>query len=330
MTKSSANEKSLNARAYINSHISDMREKFSKVTDEKVRWQLIETFNELTSSDEYQGNLAIVQEDIGAVRQYARRKKWWDITPEEFNEAKAEFYGKDMDLNLWENFEKLSKGDQIRYIIDKFWYTQYSFDCLLKYKLTTVLDENDRKNFRNLNNKSAQTLLMRKGTLESEDVQRFFSHIDNFWTFNDKTLNLIVDNSTWFNYIHWKFSKKNTHYILKKLKEKGINENIGISLLCNYNKFTFSKWIDGLDFIVDYLYKNFASGILIKDLLDIRKEKKEGKTINYKLTPSNIKILWILKKAGANVFVSGSTIFKSSDMKKTISELKNLGGNINE
>ena len=37
------------------------------------------------------------------------------------------------------------------------------------------------------------------------------------------------------------------------------------------------------------------------------------------ITTSNIKML---KEAGANVFVSGSTIFKASDMEKTISELK--------
>lgn len=38
------------------------------------------------------------------------------------------------------------------------------------------------------------------------------------------------------------------------------------------------------------------------------------------------KNIQMLGKAGANIFVSGSTIFKASDMKETISKLKNLGG----
>ena len=43
--------------------------------DKETRQKLIETFNELTSSDEYQGNLAVVQEDTDIIREYAKRKK---------------------------------------------------------------------------------------------------------------------------------------------------------------------------------------------------------------------------------------------------------------
>ena len=105
MTK--ANKKSLDAKAYINAQVNEIREKIRKATDEETRRQLIENFNEMTSSDEYQRNLAIVQEDTDAIRKEARKRKLWDITSEEFEEAKTDFYGKDMDLHFWDDFEKL-------------------------------------------------------------------------------------------------------------------------------------------------------------------------------------------------------------------------------
>ena len=53
--------------------------------------------------------------------------------------------------------------------------------------------------------------------------------------------------------------------------------------------------------------------IVDREKLDIDIEVDGG------ITTGNIKML---KETGANVFVSGSTIFKASDMEKTISELK--------
>lgn len=102
-----ANKKSIDAKTYINSKVNDMREKFKNSPDEEVRKQLVETFRKTTSSDEYQENLKIVNEDANIIRKDAKMKKWWDITSEEFNDIKTEFYGKDMSLDFWEDFEKL-------------------------------------------------------------------------------------------------------------------------------------------------------------------------------------------------------------------------------
>lgn len=125
-----ANKKSLDAKAYINAQVNEMREKFGKATDDEAKKQLIENFNELTSSDEYQENLAVVQEDTDIVREYAKRKKWWDITPEEFDAAKVDFYGKNMNLEFWEDFEKLDLWKKVDYIFEKFWDTNYAADLI--------------------------------------------------------------------------------------------------------------------------------------------------------------------------------------------------------
>ena len=114
------NKKSIDAKAYINGQVNKFREERRKTSGEEAKKELAETLRETTSSDKYQENLKVVREDSDAVRKYAKRQKWWDITPEEFKDAKTEFYGKDMNLNLWEDFENLSKYEQYKYIIDKF------------------------------------------------------------------------------------------------------------------------------------------------------------------------------------------------------------------
>lgn len=130
MTK--ANKKSLDAKSYINAQVNEMREKFSKATDEETRKQLIENFRETTSSDEYQKNLAVVQKDTDAIRNEARERKWWDISSEEFEEAKIDFYGKNMDLHFWDDFEKLDFWEKVDYIFEKFWDTDYAADLMIK------------------------------------------------------------------------------------------------------------------------------------------------------------------------------------------------------
>ena len=121
-----ANKKSIEAKAYINGNVNDMREQFVKAPDEEARKQLVETFRETTSSDEYQEKLGIVREDTDIVRKHARRKKGEDLTSQEFKDAKTEFYGKDMDLEFWEEFWKLKLWERVNYIFDKFWDTDYA------------------------------------------------------------------------------------------------------------------------------------------------------------------------------------------------------------
>ena len=75
-----ANKKSLDAKAYINGKVNKFREERRKTSGEEARRQLAENFKETTSTDEYQENLKVVREDSDAVRKYAKRKKWWDVT----------------------------------------------------------------------------------------------------------------------------------------------------------------------------------------------------------------------------------------------------------
>ena len=89
-----ANKESLNAKAYINGKVNDMRKQIVKVPAEKARKQLIKNFREITSSDEYQENLNIVNRDADAIRKslnpWERREK--------FGEAREDFYGP---LYMW-------------------------------------------------------------------------------------------------------------------------------------------------------------------------------------------------------------------------------------
>jgi hypothetical protein len=83
-----ANKTSLIAKAYINGKVNDMREKFREAPDEEAKKQLVETFRETTSSEEYKENLRIVNEDAKAVR---KSLKPWE-RKEKFGEAKEDFY----------------------------------------------------------------------------------------------------------------------------------------------------------------------------------------------------------------------------------------------
>ncbi len=121
-----ANKKSIDAKVYINGKVNDMKEQFVKAPDEEARKQLIETFRETTSSDEYQEKLWIVRDDTDIVRKHAKRKKGEWLTSQEFRDAKTEFYGKDMDLEFWEEFGKLKLWERVNYIFDKFWDTDYA------------------------------------------------------------------------------------------------------------------------------------------------------------------------------------------------------------
>lgn len=119
MTK--ANKQSLDAKVYINGKVNDMREQFKKTQDEWARKELIETFRETTSSDEYQEQLKIVNEDARSIRKWLNP---WDRTPENFEKAKEDFYWK---LNTYlssEEIEEFSEKDmyeKIDFLFKKFW-----------------------------------------------------------------------------------------------------------------------------------------------------------------------------------------------------------------
>lgn len=127
---SKANEKSLKAKAYINGQVNKFREERRKTSDEEARKQLAENFRKTTSSKEYQEQLKIVHEDTDTIIKYAKRKKWWDITSKELKDTKTEFYGKNMNLEFWEDFEKLDLEKKVDYIFEKFWDTDYAADLI--------------------------------------------------------------------------------------------------------------------------------------------------------------------------------------------------------
>ena len=101
------NKNSIDAKEYIIGKVMDMAIEFNKLTDDESKKQLIENLKKTTSSDEYKQNLAIVNEDSKIIRDYTRRKKWEDLTPQEFKDAINEFYGQNMDLNLPETRKKV-------------------------------------------------------------------------------------------------------------------------------------------------------------------------------------------------------------------------------
>lgn len=139
-----ANKKSLNAKVYINDKVNEMRESFHKASDEKTREQLIETFKKTTSSDEYKDNLNVVHEDTKAIRKDAKETWWERLTSEEFESTKTEFYGKDMSLEFWEDFEKLDLWKKLDFIFEKFWDTDYAADLVIKL-LKSLIPEHDYK-----------------------------------------------------------------------------------------------------------------------------------------------------------------------------------------
>ncbi len=139
-----ANKKSLDAKAYINGQVNKFREDRRKTIDDVAKKQLVENFRETTSSEEYQEQLDIVHEDADVIRKETREKRWRDITSEEFEDAKTEFYGKDMSLDFWDDFEKLDLWKKVDYLFERFWDTDYAADLMIKL-LKTLMPEHDGK-----------------------------------------------------------------------------------------------------------------------------------------------------------------------------------------
>lgn len=226
----SANKKSHDAKAYINAQVNEMREKFSKAHDGETREQLIENFNELTSSDEYQRNLSIVQDDTDVIRDYARRKKWWDITPEEFKDAKTEFYGKNMNLEFWKDFEKLDLWKKVDYIVDKFWDTDYAADLiidLLKQQFPKKLQWPTARSWDvKIKNYLLNIILSKKKKEDTPLESRFYEIEEKFWRWPIalRLHLLVMDNLNWENWHTeyrqhlwrlWKYYKNITQKTLK-------------------------------------------------------------------------------------------------------------------
>jgi len=116
-----ASKASLDAKGYINGKVNEMKEKFKKTQDESARKELIETFRETTSSDEYQKQLKIVNENAKSLRKWLNP---WDRTPENFEKAKEDFYWK---LNTYLSSEEIREFlekdmyEQIDFLFKKFW-----------------------------------------------------------------------------------------------------------------------------------------------------------------------------------------------------------------
>lgn len=117
-----ANKKSLNAKAYISGKVNDMREQFCKAPDEEARKQLVETFRETISSDEYQENLRVVNEDAKTLR---KSLKPWERTTENFEAKKEEFYWK-LNAHLSDKELKELQGkdiyEKLDFLCKKFWF----------------------------------------------------------------------------------------------------------------------------------------------------------------------------------------------------------------
>lgn len=169
-----ANEKSINAKAYINGKIDDMRQQLKWVdkATEHLKWlagadkllkkELLKNFREETASPEYQKNLKVVHDDTQIIREYAKQKKWWAISAKEFKDAKTEFYWKDMDLGpdgekLW----GLLTDWQVSYLIDKFWNDRALWIVLdrIRAKGTWNLTKHRILSFKNLSKSSAKRIL---------------------------------------------------------------------------------------------------------------------------------------------------------------------------
>lgn len=122
-----ANKKSLDAKAYINGKVSEMREKRKKTTDESARKNLIETFRETTASDEYQEKLKIVHEDT----KFLRGRYYGNISLEK---RKEEFYWKIRtyltDKELTE-FEKMDMDEKLDFLCDRFWWWDESYSMIV-------------------------------------------------------------------------------------------------------------------------------------------------------------------------------------------------------
>ncbi len=126
--------------------------------------------------------------------------------------------------------------------------------------------------------------------------------------------------------IHHEISE-NVFECIEFIKKRG--KKIGISIKPSTSVETLSKYLNDIDLILIMTVEpGFGGQKLIKSQIDkIKKTKKliGNRKIDIEVDGGiDTKNAKTLIKAGANILVSGSTIFKSNNYQKTISELRNL------
>ena len=154
-------KKSLEAKAYINGKVNDMREKFKEASDEEAKKQLLETFRETTSSDEYQENLKIVREDTETIRRDWRKRtsipyrtkfyggsyedamisaySWWPV-------GQLSAF---LDKNEIGQREKVKDDPEmwIRFLFKKFWNGDKTLDFIMRYASGQLMSNQERSSF---------------------------------------------------------------------------------------------------------------------------------------------------------------------------------------
>ena len=126
-------------------------------------------------------------------------------------------------------------------------------------------------------------------------------------------------------------STKHLHRTIQNVKSYGVKCGVALNPATSLNELewvigdvdmvllmTVNPGFGGQSYIESMTEKvRSLRNIIIKNGLNIDIEVDGGISLD------NIKMLW---DAGANVFVSGSTIFKSADMKKTMDDFRKLVG----
>ena len=223
-------------------------------------------------------------------------KKWWNITPEEFKKAKTEFYGQDMDLHFWEDFEKLDLWKKVDYIFERFWDTDYAADLIIKLLKTLAPKQWGTyyyvKNIRN-------------------------ELIDNYNDGND------------YNYIYRWLSEK----FWKGIVKARIYYYLVDQIIWEGN---YSEWVKWLTDIVYEDYKNMTQNTLKKILLteNFKKfavEYLPANTENHRVLEHlvrwckdwEISDLWLIKVLKDNVRILRKIVVKlSPELQKYIIEYK--------
>ena len=108
-----------------------------------------------------------------------------------------------------------------------------------------------------------------------------------------------------------------------------MNKKIGISIKPSTPVEVLSEYLEYIDLILIMTVEpGFGGQKLIKDQIEKIKETKKligNKKIDIEVDGGiNKKNAKTLIDAGADILVSGSTIFKSNNYQKTINELRNL------
>ncbi len=200
-----SNKKSVDAKAYINAKVDDMRKAF-KWADKSEKQALIDTFRADVSSPEYQENLKIVHDDSKVIREKLQIEKWRSITSEEFQTAKTKFYGQNMnlgkydkDFESWDTYRKIEylfdkywNGDKTLWLVldmaDKWWWRDYLFQTYIHFRDSDIeerLFKTSKQYFENLSLPSAKKLA---------DYIPFafllFTHPNSFkeWVYNDNEI----------------------------------------------------------------------------------------------------------------------------------------------